>query len=425
VPNTNPNNIYWFSVRALVNNGKGQRALAIKKNPGTFSCPMPLDADIIQLLSPSAGPIQDCQNLGSVPVMISIQNVGSSALTGIPVKYSLNGGPPVSDVYSPTLNPLQTALVTFSTPINLATAGNYSIEVWTELPGDMNRYNDSAETAMTVLAGTSVAFPYAENFESFPLCNTGPDCEATSCALLNGWQQEVNLAGDDIDFRTSEGPTPSGSTGPDVDHTLGTASGNYLYLEASQCVNRTAVLTSPCISLAGTSQPQCSFWYHMNGVNIGSLHVDIYRNGQWIYDVTPAIAGNHPNTWLQRVFDLTPYAGQIINLRFRGLTGSGNAGDLAIDDISIDNPVGIAELDASSGISIYPNPSSGLFTVSVARPGDYQVEVYDLSGKLVNTARIESSNNTMTSLDMNGFARGIYTVLIRGNETWRTRITVM
>jgi hypothetical protein len=163
----------------------------------------------------------------------------------------------------------------------------------------------------------------------------------------------------------------------------------------------------------------------MNGVDMGTLHVDLYTNGQWVYDITPALSGNQPNVWLQRVFDLTSYSGQVINLRFRGVTGSNSGSDMAIDDISINAPVGINELNASSGISVYPNPSSGLFTVSVTKPGNYQVEVVDLNGKVVNTGTIQSSRNSLTTLDMSGYAKGIYTVILRGRETLRARITVL
>jgi len=424
VHNVSPSNTYWFSVRALLPGGKGQRTLAIKKSPGAFNCPLNLDATIAQLVSPAPGRIQDCQNLGAVPVTLNIENVGASTLTNIPVNYSLNGGPTVSDLYTGSLVPGQSQAFTFATPVNLTVQGNYNLAVWTDYPGDMSHLNDTSKSSMTVFAGTMATYPFIENFESFASCNTGSDCGLTNCTVLNGWVQEVNGTGDDIDFRTNQGSTPTGGTGPDVDHTLGNTTGKYMYLEASQCFLKNAVLTSPCISVSGLS-PQCSFWYHMSGVDMGSLHVDLYSNGQWMSDITPPLSGNQPNAWLQRVFDLSAYNGQVINLRFRGTTGSNSGSDMAIDDISIDEPVGIDEINSSSGVSVYPNPSSGLFTVSVAKPGNYQVEIVDLNGKVVNTGVIQSTRNSMTTLDMSGYAKGIYTVILRGKETMRTRITIL
>lgn len=67
--------------------------------------------------------------------------------------------------------------------------------------------------------------------------------------------------------------TPTG-TGPSSDHTYGTSSGRYAFLEVS-AANRQpgdkARLVSPDYSPSG---PQClEFWYSMYGVDTGTLNV--------------------------------------------------------------------------------------------------------------------------------------------------------
>jgi hypothetical protein len=420
---TNPNNNYWFSVRALLANGKGQRAVAIEKNPGITNCTLTMDANL-SLLTPSGSTIPSCQSLSNMPVKIHLDNTGTIAWSNIPLKYILDGGSVVTDLFSGTINPGTGADFTFISPIDISPAGNHTLQVWGELPGDMNPYNDTINYSTNIVAGTLAGFPFTENFETFALCPTTTNCEATNCAVLNGWVQTTNLDGDDIDWRTNQGSTPSTATGPDIDHTLANATGNYMYLEASNCNGKTALLTSPCINLAGITNPQLSFWYHMYGLGMGTLHVDLYSNGQWNNDIIPVLSGNHGNTWLQSAVSLATYSGQIVNIRFRGITGATNTSDMAIDDINIDYPLGIEELSAG-GVTVYPNPTEGLFNVSIARAGNYTVEVYDMNGKRVAMTDVKSSTSSLTQIDLHDKAKGIYTVVIQGKETLRTRIAVM
>ncbi|NNM16333.1 MAG: hypothetical protein HKO56_06725, partial [Bacteroidia bacterium] len=134
------------------------------------------------------------------------------------------------------------------------------------------------------------------------------------------------------------GGTPSSGTGPSVDHSPGTASGKYLYTEVSGspvCANKTAMMMSPCIDLNGTSTPELRFWYHMEGTNMGSLHVDVFSGGTWTNDVMTPISGTQGANWLMAVVDLSSYVNQIINFRIRGVTGSSWSSDIAIDDIAV------------------------------------------------------------------------------------------
>jgi PKD repeat protein len=333
---TSPTQDYWFSVRAVMPNGsKGRRALAIfRDGTGLVNCPLAVDAENSVILSPGTGTLQDCQNLSASSVTIQIENPGVGTLSNIPVAYSINGGTPVTDVYTGTLNSFATASFTFPGTVNLATAGVYNIKSWVDYVGDLNNTNDTATATVTVIAGTTETLPYVEDFEAYALCGTANDCEATICPF-GAWINEANLDQDDIDFRISEGGTPSVDTGPDADHTLGTTGGNYAYTEASACFGKAVNLVSPCIDLAGSTSPVMSFWYHMYGADMGTLHIDVYNNGTWTNDIMPAISGDQGNQWLQASVNLTAYVGNVVNFRFRGLTGVGFTSDIAIDDINI------------------------------------------------------------------------------------------
>jgi PKD repeat protein len=333
----NPNLNHWFSVSSLTaNNGQGRRAIAIEHPGGTLNCIIPNDVEMTSVLSPGGGILPECQTSPTTAVIVRVTNTGTSAASNIPVHYSINNGPAVSEVLAGPVAAGASQNYTFTATANLSVAGTYNLVAWTSMVGDGNIYNDSSSTSSIVIPATPLNLPITQNFETFSLCGTANDCEAENCAMSSGWLNFSNQGQDDIDWRTSEGPTASVGTGPDIDHNPGTATGNYLFLEASgPCPGKTAILLSPCVNLVGATSPQATFWYHMNGANMGEMHVDVLSEGVLFLDAISPIVGNQGNTWRSASINLTPYVGKVVNIRFRGITGSDFASDLAIDDIFI------------------------------------------------------------------------------------------
>lgn len=202
--------------------------------------------------------------------------------------------------------------------------------------------------------GTSAAPPLTEDFESAGLCTTSNDCGVTVCPLPNGWVNLTNGSDDDIDWRVDEGGTASVGTGPTVDANPGTAIGNYIYLEASSCFGQTAIMESPCIDLTAGSYA-FSFAYHMSGINMGTLSVDVIEKGVINKDVIPPIVGDQGTGWNYTSVDLSPYAGSVVTLRFRGETGPGYQSDIALDDFSFSSllPVELITFAATLSESQY------------------------------------------------------------------------
>jgi PKD repeat protein len=331
----NPTVEHWFSVRAITAAGsRGRRCLAVYQPAGTNNCPIAIDATANQVISP-AGSISNCLDLSSSEIIINVQNNGLTPISSIPVYYSINNSPPLMETISATINSFASLQYAFTATYDFSVAGIYNIKAWTDYPADGNSYNDTISATLNVTAGTLQTLPYAENFEAFSNCATTTDCEQTLCGLANGWLNVTNLQGDDIDWRTSEGSTPSVATGPDADHNPGTVTGNYIYLEASACFNKAATAISPCIDLTTAANPEFAFWYHMYGTSMGVLHTDVFYNDAWQNDIIPPISGNFGNQWQQQLVNLAPYAGEIVMIRFRGLTGPDYESDMAIDDISI------------------------------------------------------------------------------------------
>ncbi|RXJ52128.1 GEVED domain-containing protein, partial [Gelidibacter gilvus] len=186
------------------------------------------------------------------------------------------------------------------------------------------------------------SFPYHQNFDSWTVSNTGSRCTADGTVDLQ--QCWTNATGDDIDWDINSGTTPTSGTGPSGDHTTG--GGKYLYTEASGggvCNNSLGIVTTPIFDFSGVVNPELSFWYHMNGTDMGTLNVQVSANGgaTWSGNLW-SLSGNQPNAWREAAaISLLSYAGNSnVQIRFSGRTGNGFSSDIALDDFSIvDAPI--------------------------------------------------------------------------------------
>ena len=182
-------------------------------------------------------------------------------------------------------------------------------------------------------------YPYDEDFE-----------EGTGL-----WE---NVQGDDFDWDRLQGPTPTDNTGPDVDHTLGTEDGYYMYTEASggNHPDKTAIFLGPCFDLSSLSEPEMAFWYHMAGDSMGSLYLEISGDDCVTWDIQFERHEHQGYDWHLAVIDLSQYTGGTIAVRFRGVTSYGSESDMAIDDIYVGEavayPGGCCDLDTGDCLGL-------------------------------------------------------------------------
>ncbi len=74
-------------------------------------------------------------------------------------------------------------------------------------------------------------------------------------------------------------------------------------------------------------------------------------------------------------------------------------------------PSGVAE-NGVPLMRIYPNPTKGVFTVSAPQPGNVEIEVFDIYGKLVRSQRMEGES---VKIDLTAAAPGMYLVRMTQN----------
>jgi len=283
----------------------------------TVGSPQPDDAAALAILQPVNG---GCSLTNSEPITIQVKNAGTATQDTIPVAYQINGGTIVIDTVFATLNSGDTATFTFAQTADFSTPGaSYTLDVWVQLGSDVVYFNDSivgypVNNSLTLL-------PYSQNFDSWTPGGT---------ILSDNWEQMAPPA---LAMNVGTGPSPGFNTGPSADHTSG--NGNYLYTPNNFTFYTSGVVT-PCIDLTTASAPKLEFYYHMYGVGIGTMNVDILdTSGNFIN--TWNLTGDQGNQWNAALIDLTNYTGQIVKIRFSH-SNTGFSSEAAIDDILIYEP---------------------------------------------------------------------------------------
>lgn len=101
--------------------------------------------------------------------------------------------------------------------------------------------------------------------------------------------------------------------------------------------------------------------------------------------------------------------------------------DVATTQVTVNNCTGIAEETFATGISVYPNPNNGVFTLGVNATADQLlIEVTDLTGRTIYSAQEQNVTPGFTKqISLEGFASGMYMLrLTNGNEQQVRMISV-
>jgi len=164
--------------------------------------------------------------------------------------------------------------------------------------------------------------------------------------VVSPWNWTQSTA-DDCDWsrNADNDGTPSGNTGPELDHTIGTIAGHFLFTEATSgepCAfdipSNIAILESPEFD-ATTYNLTFQFWFHMfggTGTQMGDLYLDVNDTSGWT-NIWSQIGRNQTaqgDPWLSVVRNLGSYDGTI-KLRLRGDVGTAYTSDMSIDDLNV------------------------------------------------------------------------------------------
>ncbi|XP_053390840.1 fibropellin-1-like, partial [Mercenaria mercenaria] len=150
---------------------------------------------------------------------------------------------------------------------------------------------------------------------------------------LCGWVQEKS---DSFDWTFQSGPTQSDGTGPDVDHTLGTLQGKYVYIESSS-QRKFSEHASLLSHVMPANRTMCfEFWYYMFGDGSGRLFVLVkdtcLRKETQLFEET----GNQGAQWNKASVTITDhFVPNDYIIVLKADVGSTFHGDTAVDDLVI------------------------------------------------------------------------------------------
>ncbi|ARV08180.1 hypothetical protein BTO05_00435 [Winogradskyella sp. PC-19] len=231
----------------------------------------------------------------------------------------------------------------------------------TGFDGEVEDYRVNVVAGTPTCTTTINSFPYDESFESG----------------LGGWTQDTS---DDRDWTRQSGGTPSNDTGPNAANN----GSFYLFTEGSNPnFNSEFNLISPCIDLTAETAAQFSFYYHMYGTNMGDLNVDVSTDngvtfGAPVWTQSGEDQTAHTDPWVLVDIDLAAYIGQIIKIRFNGITGSDFTSDISIDSVSM-----VTTFTPGPNINVYDSVSNNINDGSTNSPS--LVNSTDFGNLLIST----------------------------------------
>ncbi|KAH9494980.1 hypothetical protein Btru_018316 [Bulinus truncatus] len=169
-----------------------------------------------------------------------------------------------------------------------------------------------------------------------------PNPRACSFTVDTCLWRNLHDGSDDFDWLRNKGETDSFQTGPSTDHTSGSSVGYYMYIESSNRRQGERARFASQMFPAVSNQDYCfSFWYNMFGADIGSLKVLVLNNAS--YDAISSEAtlweldGQTGPQWMSAQVNISSvYTHKPFMVILEGVIGKSFAGDIAIDDTSID-----------------------------------------------------------------------------------------
>jgi hypothetical protein len=306
--------IYYFAIR--VNCSSSPWYISFDD---FFLAPVPShDLAVTAVLNPASG----CNLTASENISISVTNFGTQTVTDPDFAFSVNAGAAVTETFTGTIDPFETITYTFTATSDFSSTGSlYNVKAWSILATDPLAYNDTAIVAVTTTASVTTL---TEPFTTFTNGHVTPFPNGWTASPATGYRWEA-----------ISGQTPTTLTGPSADHTTG--SGKYLFTESTNGTpGAMAYFTSGCLDLTSYTLPRLTFWYHFYGADINKMYVEVLTNGVWMK--ADSIVGQQQtsmtNPWIKKAVTLSQP--NIDKIRFVAVRGAAGYGDLAIDDILIE-----------------------------------------------------------------------------------------
>jgi hypothetical protein len=281
----------------------------------------------VQLLSVVSPETVGCGLGNTVPLSVKIYNSVNTIQNNVGIYYSLDNGPTISDTI-PSIAGKDTMIYTFPQPMQLASQGSHTLNIWVAAAGDGYPANDTIANYVFHNEPLITSYPYLEDFES-------GDGYWYAEGINSSWEY-----GTPASPKIHKAASGSKAWKTNLD-------GPYNNLE-------TSFLYSPCFDISSLSKPMLSFSMAMDIENCGGTLCDAAIVEYSFDGVSWSLLGlngegtnwyNEPNFQLWNLENDTrwhvasiplPAGPHTIRLRFSFYSDPGaNREGMAVDDIHI------------------------------------------------------------------------------------------
>lgn len=345
--------------------------------------PAAADAGVVAITNPFSG----CNLSSNASVTIDVKNFGGSAISNVPVSLTVNGGNLITGTVAGPIAPNSVASYTFTSGINLSVAGSYTLLATASLAGDGNAQNDTVSVVVTNTPANNLASPYTMDFEP------GEDLSQWAVVDNNGDGTSWALAGT-LAYSGTTCIRKAGSGDYDDDWAW-----------------------TGCFDLQAGSNYTLSYWYRQFDLTAPcSLEVKL-ASAQSVAASTQLIATEIIDTnYTNSVNNFTVAANGTYYVAFHAFlpTTSPTQGSssLRVDLVNLSLATGLNDGLNPGGVSVFPNPSNGIFNLRVMKFENANIRVFDVLGQEVYNTRMSDIN---TMIDLSNQSKGIYFVKVEGN----------
>jgi hypothetical protein len=387
-----------------------------------------VDLSLDSILSP----FSDCGLSSAEDVTIAIFNPGLSPMSNFNATYVFDGGAPVTELVTATVNPGTTYNFTFSAKVNASVVKSYNMSAYISAAGDGNILNDSITN-----------YTFTSSF-SDAINTTTPTKFYTFETDPGNWIEYG--ANSSWEWGTpSTFYIPAAKSG--VKAWVTSAAGNY-------SANELSYLESSCYdmsTIAPTTPIYLSFYtlYKTELVNDRVWLEYTIDNGRNWSKMIPSVAGVnfYNNTtanvwegfsnagaggWIPVLNDVQGLGGNsAVKFRFVFMSNGTNENDgFAIDEFQVGTVVGLNNqaFDGAKAFGLNPNPAKGLVNLTFSNYdlGNYQINVIDTKGQLVLEELISiGSKSDAKLLSISDLEKGIYLVRISNGASVSTQKLVV
>ncbi|MFT5247914.1 MAG: hypothetical protein ACI943_002674, partial [Gammaproteobacteria bacterium] len=338
------------------------------------------DVGVVSLIAP----ITQSQSTDAETVTIEITNFGANPASNFPITMEFNGGTPIMETVTATVNSQESIQYTFDATVDMEEIGDYDFYFYTSLMGDGDVSND----------------PYASMVENLiPVyCTGNSDCSSDGDAILN-----VTLNTIDNDSQCSDG-----------------SYGDYTNLSTDIAQGGSYTFSSA----VGYDDHFVSMWIDLDD------SYSFSANERFVNALSCVTAGTPASESV--IFSLDLPLGMHV-MRVRTTYDNDGALDPCADQewgetedytINIVEPLpdNLARLDQAFNLNITQNSDASELAIKVSGyTGAYQVMLIDATGRLIRESKFTADGNHTERMDTHALVQGTYLVVVTADIFRQTK----